>query len=211
MTIQHKPYPDWLYNAMPLIYLGMGVVATLVVPNLVGTLIGLSVLGVAVWIRFSRYHRTFAQSEEHMNPPTIFGKDDLSEGGLAQVSWHESLECGNSIIDDQHRRLFGLANEAIDSLLSKGHNSDEEALLMQLIEQLQTHFITEETMLARALAPGLEEHHAEHQALLAEARAMLKRFHDCEVISRDLVIFLSRNVITNHLIREDVSLVARLG
>jgi hypothetical protein len=39
---------------------------------------------------------------------------------------------------------------------------------------------------------------------------MLKRFHDGEVISRDLVTFLSNDVISNHLIKEDVSMVAGL-
>jgi hemerythrin-like metal-binding protein len=213
MTIQHKPYPDWLYNAMPFAYLAVGVVTTLVVPHTLGTLVGLASVGVAtgIWISRYRYRRAFALAEEHMNTPSIFGSEDLPEGGLVQMSWNQSLECGHPVIDGQHRRLFGLANEAITTLLSKGSKSDEETLLTQLIEQLQTHFITEETLLARAYDPRLEEHRTEHQALLAAAQIMLKRFHDGEVISRDLVTFLSNDVIAEHLIREDVSMVASLA
>jgi hemerythrin-like metal-binding protein len=145
-----------------------------------------------------------------MNSPTIFGSEDLPEGGLVQVSWNKSMECGHPVIDGQHRRLFGLANEAIDTLLAKGPKVDEETLLKQLVEQLQTHFITEETLLARAFDPRLDEHRAEHMALLTEAKAMLKRFHDGEVISKDLVAFLSNDVISDHIIREDISMVAGL-
>jgi hemerythrin-like metal-binding protein len=212
MTLKHKPYPDWLYNAMPFAYLAVGVATTLVVTHTIGTLIGLASVGVAAGIWFSRYRyrRAFALAQEHMNSPTIFGSEDLPEGGLVQVSWNKSLECGHPVIDGQHRRLFGLANEAIDTLLSKGPKSDEESLLTQLIEQLQTHFITEETLLARAFDPRLEEHRAEHQALLAAAKAMQKRFHDGEVISKDLVAFLSNEVISDHIIREDNSMVGGL-
>jgi hemerythrin-like metal-binding protein len=213
MTLKHKPYPDWLYNAMPFAYLAVGVATTLVVPHTIGMLIGFASVAVAAGIWFSRYRyrRAFALAQEHMNSPTIFGSEDLPEGGLVQVSWNKSLECGHPVIDGQHRRLFGLANEAIDTLLSKGPKSDEESLLTQLIEQLQTHFITEETLLARAFDPRLVDHRAEHQALLAAAKGMQKRFHDGEVISKDLVAFLSNDVISKHLIREDVSMVASLN
>jgi hemerythrin-like metal-binding protein len=212
MTLKHKPYPDWLYNSMPFAYLAVGVVTTLVVPHTLGTLIGLASVGVgtAIWISRYRYRRAFALAQEHMDRPTLFGSEDLPEGGLVQMSWNKSLETGHPVIDGQHRRLFGLANEAIDTLLSKGPKADEETLLTQLIEQLQTHFITEETLLARAFDPRLEEHRAEHKALLAAAKAMLKRFHDGEVISKDLVAFLSNNVISDHLLREDVSMVGAL-
>jgi hemerythrin-like metal-binding protein len=212
MTIQHKPYPDWLYNAMPFAYLAVGMVTTLVVPNLIGRLVGLAAVLVAAGIWFSRYRyrRAFALAEEHMNQPSIFGREDLPEGGLVQMSWSKTMECGHPVIDGQHRRLFGLANEAIDTLLSKQPKSDEETLLKQLIEQMQAHFVTEETLLARAYDPRLDEHRAEHQKLLAAAKAMLKRFHDGEVISRDLVAFLSNEVISEHLILEDVSMVASL-
>jgi len=212
MTLKHKPYPDWLYNAMPFGYLAVGVVTTLVVPHTLGTLIGLAsmAVGTAIWISRYRYRRAFALAKEHMDHPTVFGAEDLPEGGLVQMSWNKSLETGHPVIDGQHRRLFGLANEAIDTLLSKGPKADEETLLTQLIEQLQTHFITEETLLTRAYDPRLEEHRAEHQALLAGAKAMQKRFHDGEVISKDLVAFLSHEVISYHLLREDVSAVASL-
>lgn len=212
MTIKHKPYPDWLYNAMPFAYLTAGVVTTLVVPNIIGALVGLAAVLVAagIWISRYRYRRAFVHSEEHMGSPTVFGEEDLPDGGLVQVSWNKCMETGHPVIDGQHRRLFGLANEAIDTLLAKGPKSDEETLLAQLVEQLQTHFITEETLLARAFDPRLEDHRAEHQALLAAAIAMQKRFHNGEVISKDLVTFLSRDVITDHLIREDVSMVGAL-
>lgn len=209
MTIQHKPYPDWLYNAMPFAYLAVGVVTTLVVPHTIGTLVGLASVGVAtgIWISRYRYRRAFALAEDHLNEPSIFGSEDLPEGGLVQMSWNKSMECGHPVIDGQHRRLFGLANEAINTLLSKGSKLDEEDLLTQLIEQMREHFITEETLLARAYYPRLEEHRAEHQELLATAKIMLKRFHDGALVSKDLVTFLSNNVIAEHLLKEDISVI----
>lgn len=212
MLLKHKPIPRWLYSALPFVYLAVGVVTTLVVSHAVGALVGLALVGLAtgIWISRYRYRRTFTLAQRRMDSPTVFSNGDLPEGGLIQVSWNQTLECGHPVIDGQHRRLFGSANEAITLLLEKGPKAKEEKLLRQLIEQLQTHCIAEETLLERALAPQLGKHRAEHQVLLEKAKDMLKRFHDGEAIAKDLVTFLSKDVISEHIISEDISILAGL-
>ena len=212
MNIQQKTYPDWLYNALPFAYLGVGVLTALVLANTVGVVVGISGLIVAVVIWFSRwrYRQAFVHAEELMDLPTMFGKNDLPDGGWVQMSWNKTLECGHPLVDGQHRRMFGLANEAIDCLLTHQPVKDEEALLNELIEHMIAHFATEEALLAQAFDPGLDDHRDQHKAMLARARELLQKFHDGQVISKELVSFLSQDVIIGHITKEDLSLVAAL-
>ena len=70
------------------------------------------------------------------------------------------------------------------------------------------HFLTEEELLEDANDPGLNLHKADHQAMLAKANSLRERFHNGEPISRELVTFLSEDVISNHIVRENLSLIA---
>jgi hypothetical protein len=44
--------------------------------------------------------------------------------------------------------------------------------------------------------------------MLAKATTLRERFHNGEPISRELVTFLSEDVISNHIVRENLSLIA---
>jgi hemerythrin-like metal-binding protein len=210
MKRSHRTYPSWLYNAIPFIYLFSGLLVELLIESLWGDLVALALATAAgvIWFNRFRYRQAFQQAEEHTFATTLLGSEDLPKGGLVQVSWSQALECGHPLIDGQHRRMFGLANEAINILLAKQPRSDEEALLDQLLEHMNEHFLTEEDLLEDANDPGLNLHKADHQAMLAKATSLRERFHNGEPISRELVTFLSEDVISNHIIRENLSLVA---
>jgi hemerythrin-like metal-binding protein len=210
MKRSHRTYPTWLYNAIPFIYLFTGILAEFLIQGVLGTLVGLVLVTAAgaIWLTRFRYRQAFEMAEESTFSPTLLGAEDLPEGGLVQVSWSHSLECGHPLIDGQHRRLFGLANEAINNLLAKQSKSDEEALLAQLIAQMNEHFATEEDLLEDANDPGLNLHRVEHRAMLATATSLRERFHNGEAISRELVTFLSEEVISKHIARENLSLLA---
>jgi hemerythrin-like metal-binding protein len=212
MKRSHRTYPDWLYNAIPFIYLFSGLLVDLLVDGLVGALVGLALIGAACWVWFNRYRyrQAFELAEEHSFDTTLIGAEDLPQGGLVQVSWSKALESGHPLIDGQHRRLFGLANEAMNILLTKESPSHEEALLDQLIAHMDEHFVTEEDLLEDANDPGLSLHKAEHVAMLAKAKSLRDRFYKREAITKELVTFLSEDVISSHIIRENLSLITSL-
>jgi len=212
MNIQQRTFPNWLYNALPFAYLAIGLLAGLVLANAIGVLVGVGGTSAAIVIWFSRwrYRQAFAHAEELMNVPTVFSKDDLPNGGLVQMSWNKTMECGRPLLDGQHRRLFGLANEAIDGLLKHQTVKNEEALLNQLIKHMIAHFASEEAVLAQALDPDLDNHRELHKGMLKRARALLTQLHNGEAISRDLVTFLAQDVITGHILKEDISLVSTM-
>jgi hemerythrin-like metal-binding protein len=212
MKRSHRTYPDWLYNAIPFIYLLSGVLVDLLIEGMLGALLGLALMAIAciLWFNRYRYRQAFEQAEDHTFATTLFSAEDLPQGGLVQVSWSKALESGHPLIDGQHRRLFGLANEAINILLTKQSRSNEEALLDQLIRHMNEHFLTEENLLEDANDPGLNLHKAEHLAMVVKAKSLRERFQNREAISKELVAFLSEDVISNHVIRENLSLITSL-
>jgi hemerythrin len=84
------------------------------------------------------------------------------------IRWDDDLEAGNSVIDSQHKRIFELAVEAVDL----ARDPSEADKLRQVFEQfgsaLNEHCSYEESELARIRYPKLEQHVAEHRAMLSE-------------------------------------------
>jgi hemerythrin-like metal-binding protein len=213
MKRSHQTYPDWLYNAIPFIYLFSGLLVDLLIDGVVGSLLGFALIAAACWIWFSRYRyrQAFERVEESTFGPTLVGAEDLPPGGLVQVSWSKAMASGHPLIDGQHRRLFGLASEAMNILLAQEARSEEDALLDQLIDHMDQHFLTEEALLEDVNDPGLSLHKAEHMAMLAKAKSLRDRFHNREPITKELVTFLSDDVIFNHIMRENLSLISSLN
>jgi hemerythrin-like metal-binding protein len=200
-------YPDWLYNAVPYVYACCGLFLWLLLPNLFGLLSGLILISTAavVWLLRYRYRREFAQSQQHIKLPAQWSADDLPVGGIVQISWGKYLECGHPVIDGQHRRLFGLANEAVDTLLAKRSKAQEERLLEKLQTHMAQHFATEESVFASKPDPDFELHKEQHLALLEQAANLRERYHNDQVAPRELVNFMVDTVILNHIVKEDLS------
>jgi hemerythrin-like metal-binding protein len=200
-------YPDWLYNALPYAYVCCGLFFWLLLPDFFGLLSGLIMLSTAgvVWLLRYRYSREFAQSQHHIELPADWSSDDLPVGGIVQISWGKYLECGHPVIDGQHRRLFGLANEAVESLLAKRSKAQEERLLEKLLTHMAQHFATEESVFASKKDPDFQLHKEQHLALLAQAASLRERYHNDQVATRELVNFMVDTVILNHIVKEDLS------
>jgi hemerythrin-like metal-binding protein len=209
MKRSHRTYPEWLYNTLPFLYLATGLAIDFFVPGWIGKVVGLTLLVLAgfIWYRRFSYRQIFEQAQESTFSNTLINTGDLPKDGLIQMSWNKTLECGHPLIDGQHHRLFALANEAINLLLTRAPRKEEETLLKQLLDDMSKHFVTEEDLLEEAGDPGLLQHKVEHQEMLRKAQSLHERFHHGEVISRELVSFLSNDVISNHIVRENLSLI----
>jgi hemerythrin-like metal-binding protein len=87
------------------------------------------------------------------------------------LTWLPSFETGVPEIDDDHRKLWALANgirdgiDALDSELTGARVQD-------FIGTAEKHFALEEDILARSGYPDLEAHKRYHTSLLAKARQL---------------------------------------
>lgn len=198
-------YPDWLYNALPYFYLASGGLTLLTLNNLMGVFSGLTLVsaGAVVWRLRYRYRRAFTQSQGRMGVPFV-----ASEGGsvsrLIEISWREAFDCGHPVIDAQHRRLFGVGNELINAAMQGKPKFDIECLLQELIDDIIEHFCTEECLLAQTANPLSKAHQQHHVGLLDKARSLQSLYQDDELPASELVAFIAYDVITEHILKEDI-------
>jgi hemerythrin-like metal-binding protein len=77
-------------------------------------------------------------------------------------------------MDDQHGILMDAMNELRQAVVRGGGREEISALFDRLIEFTRMHFSSEEQLMEQSGYPGLAEHRAEHQSMLAQ---MLQAAH----------------------------------
>jgi len=141
------------------------------------------------------------------NPPGPDGPDPGTQ--LMLMRWRSSFECGHPVIDMQHHELFNISNEVINSVLDRRPKIGIEYLLHELVEHIKDHFLTEEEVLARTHYPALEEHRNIHRLLLGRATELQERYREGVLPVGDLVGFIAYDVISAHIIEEDLKFALR--
>jgi hemerythrin-like metal-binding protein len=91
------------------------------------------------------------------------------------VAWGDHLKVEHPHIDAQHEAIFGLVAEADDLWRDNADLKDLRALVEKLSNVLEAHFRYEESVLAEAGYPKLEEHKAEHAVMLGELAVIRNR------------------------------------
>ncbi len=99
------------------------------------------------------------------------------------ITWKEKDSMGISMIDEEHKKLFGILNKVI---VAKEHNGNPEELwevLSEMTNYAHTHFRTEETYMKEFNYPDYQDHKEEHRDFSTEIIA----YHD-KVIKGDFQI-----------------------
>lgn len=137
---------------------------------------------------------TSENSEETKNP-------DLTT--FLQLVWHTDYECGNALIDLQHRTLFNDANEIMVEILADLQKDKVEALINILLNDVVQHFKDEEVILFEAGFPEAAEHAVIHRELVDHALTLANQFHSDTLEIGQLLQFLAQDVVARHMLRED--------
>lgn len=123
---------------------------------------------------------------------------------ILRMTWHESYDCGESTIDQQHRKLFDLANALIEAAFKRGakpHDFDDA--LNSLLAHVVQHFADEEAILARRHFAGLEAHAQAHKRLIERALQLRDAAAVGGVTIGELVDFLADEVVARHMLQKD--------
>lgn len=197
--------PDFVYNALPHVYVGAGLLAMVVLRNWMAVFSGVTLISAAglVWILRYRYRRAFNHSGGRIDVPESAHRNALGEV-MVQISWQRSFECGHPVIDAQHRRLFGLGNELLKAVSTNKLPGDIEWLLDELVAHITDHFFTEEAVLAGTKHPLSEKHKGIHRSLLSDAADLRDRYCGDRMLTGELVRFVVYDVITDHITGEDL-------
>ncbi len=135
--------------------------------------------------------------------PERAGLGENVGAGFVQLIWHPAYECGQPLIDRQHRGLFADANNLLGAVLS-GRPADEVASLVDtLIQDVVQHFEDEEALVAAAGYPGSAEHAAIHRGLVEKAGVLVGHFQMGTLGIGELFQFLAHDVVARHMLRAD--------
>jgi diguanylate cyclase (GGDEF)-like protein/hemerythrin-like metal-binding protein len=123
---------------------------------------------------------------------------------ILRMSWHESYDCGEPTIDQEHRKLFELANALIDAAFKRNANPQGfDQALDQLLAHVVHHFEDEESILAKRRYAGLEAHAQAHKRLVERALQLRDAAAAGGVTIGELVDFLADEVVARHMLKTD--------
>jgi diguanylate cyclase (GGDEF)-like protein/hemerythrin-like metal-binding protein/PAS domain S-box-containing protein len=124
-------------------------------------------------------------------------------GSSLHLIWQASDDCGEPVIDREHRELIRLANELLDVAMAEAPATGFNAALDALLSHVIVHFAHEEAILRR-LGYADVDHHAElHRHLIERALALSDQAEGQGIAFGELVEFLAKDVVARHLLHAD--------
>ena len=102
-------------------------------------------------------------------------------------------------MDDQHGILMDALNELRLAVVRGAGRERVSELLDQLIEFTRMHFASEEQLMEQSSFPGLAEHRAEHQSMLAQMICSAHRLQYGEGVPLRSLLGSLRDGYTRHI------------
>ena len=126
------------------------------------------------------------------------------------MEWSDRFRLGHRRIDSDHRKLIALINQLTEAMSKRAGQQVCGEVLDELVTYFQTHFATEEQLMAAHNYAHSMEHKAEHAEFVEKVLELKSKFDAGSVtLSISLLNFL-REWLTNHILVTDKALVAGL-
>ncbi len=119
------------------------------------------------------------------------------------ILWNDNYSVGVKEIDDQHKKLFGLINQAYKVMKEKQGRDAGKKVIDGLVDYTIYHFSHEEDLMRKAEYPDLAEHMEKHKKLIGQVADFQKKFNagDAE-IDQNLMKFL-KDWLSSHIMGVD--------
>lgn len=111
---------------------------------------------------------------------------------MALIKWHEGMNVGVPLLDEEHRRIINALNLLYDAIeQSKGITLLSQTL-MDLISYTSYHFRHEENLFSHTDYPDKMEHIAKHENMTTNLNEIYRKatLGQTEEISIELMVFL---------------------
>jgi len=124
------------------------------------------------------------------------------------IEWQGSLKIGDERIDAQHRQVFELLSEIVDSCLDGSSEKILHKVLDFFIDYTAFHFSDEESLQMQYDYPQYKEHKQQHDEFKVKVRELAEKFKN-EGSTKELSDNVNKIVLrwlVIHIIREDMKL-----
>lgn len=193
---QHKP--NWFYEALPLLYVAVGVATILTLQNFMAYFAGLLMIAAGAWTVWMRATARFGLSG-------AITLDRAPGGGFVRVALGPEQMSGHPVIDVQHADLCAIANTLLDHATRGGKSADAEPLLTELRDDLKRHFADEERLIAEYSPETYDRHVVAHGELMEKLRRLIDGCQSGRSSIKTIVEFVAIDLVTEHIAREDRS------
>jgi hemerythrin-like metal-binding protein len=133
---------------------------------------------------------------------------------MAFMTWNDQFTTGIVIVDQQHRGLVDLVNQAAPTLAAASRENLRaiEPLLDQLIAYATTHFRTEETLMENHnIDPRHLEHHRQsHAAFVRQVNTMGRSLLGGGVVTGNEMLTFLANWLIFHILGEDQAMARQI-
>ena len=119
-------------------------------------------------------------------------------------NWNDKYSVNNAIIDEQHKRLLEILFKLERLVNRKKDASEMVALLSDMSDYAQQHFVSEERFMQSIGYPKLEAHKEEHSKYTLEVlKFTLSHLDDAPENPREVLNFLT-HWWTDHILKVDM-------
>jgi hemerythrin len=112
--------------------------------------------------------------------------------------WGDAFSVGFAKVDEQHRRMFQLANDMPEKL----DRTEMTKVLMALVRHVREHFSTEEDLMKGVGYPGFIEHKGFHDDLIGKLSTINVANFGSDASSAEFRAFV-QDWVRDHILRHD--------
>jgi len=120
--------------------------------------------------------------------------------------WNDSYSVGSAEIDEQHQKLFHIADELHRAMLERRGKEALNGLLQRLVAYTRHHFACEERAMRDHAYPGYLQHRMEHEKLTGQVLEFQNKVTRGQAtVTIEIMTFLS-DWLRNHIQLSDQKL-----
>ncbi len=120
-----------------------------------------------------------------------------------KLVWSDKYSVDVALIDDQHKMLFTIINELIDTIASGPTDAKLNDIITRLVQHKMEHFATEEKYFKEFNYEKTDEHVSKHRSFNGSIENIQKKYaQDVPAFAFALVDFLE-NWLVDHLLTID--------
>ena len=117
--------------------------------------------------------------------------------------WNDQLSIGIYEIDEQHKNLVALANEALKSIHQDPEDEVIQIIIKELVEYTWAHFQIEEKMMRDSGYPEYLTHQQEHQLLTRDVAQFQKQLLEASIPDSRVVCEFIQHWLIYHIMDSD--------
>ena len=118
--------------------------------------------------------------------------------------WKEIYKVGYDQIDQEHKQLFDIAQEAFNIVDSSTRADKIKSVIADLYDYMKTHFNHEEEFMETIKYPKLEEHKKLHEQIIINLNSFIQQLStlNLELFEKELARLIDI-LLVQHIIQED--------